>query len=332
MSASNEDFQAPPPPPMPVAAPKAPRPTYLRVPAIVIFVLGFLMLIGGAIKLLAGGVGAGVAFAIWGMVLFALSFVPLPQVEVNEDRLTTGETLLGVFYEPTRVFKDLRARPRWVAAFVVVAVLSIVYGAAFVRRVTPERIVNFNLDKVAESGFLPADRLEEQRQIQVDQAKSTSYQILSQFTVFALIFLKSAALAALFMLGIIAFGSRMNFWQSLSAVLYAVLPWTLVQKVLSLVLLYVKSPDDIHPVLNRETMLQDNLGILVKPADHPVLFVLLSVFGVLFIYWIWLTAKSLRFTGTKVSGSAAWGVTITLTVLMILLGVIVASLFGSFFG
>jgi Yip1-like protein len=332
MSASNESFQAPPPPPMPVEAPKSPRPGYLRVPAIVIFVLGFVLLVGGAIKILTGGIGAGIALVVWGMVLFGLSFVPLPQVEANEDRLTTLQTLLGVFYEPTRVFRDLRARPRWVAAFVVVAVLSVAYGAAFVRRVTPERIVNFNLDKVAESGFLPADRLESQRQIQIDQAKSTSYQVLSQLGVACFIFLKSAFLAGLFMLGIIAFGSRINFWQAFSAVLYVALPWTVIQKVLSLVLLYLKSPDDIHPVLNRETMLQDNLGILVKPAEHPVLFVLLSVFGLLWFYWIWLTARSLRFTGTKVSDGAAWGVTITLTLLMILLGVAVASLFGSFFG
>jgi hypothetical protein len=41
-------------------------------------------------------------------------------------------------------------------------------------------------------------------------------------------------------------------------------------------------------------------------------------------------AKGLQHTGTKVSGSAAWGVTITLTVLMVGAGVVMAFLFGSF--
>jgi hypothetical protein len=61
-----------------------------------------------------------------------------------------------------------------------------------------------------------------------------------------------------------------------------------------------------------------------------VLFVLANVVGLLWIYWIWLMAKGLQHTGTKVSGSAAWGVTITLTVLMVGAGVVMAFLFGSF--
>jgi hypothetical protein len=328
MSASSESFQAPPPP-VTVESP-APRPTGLRPPAIAIFVIGILLAGGGIAKLLTGGIPAGIALVIGGVVLFALSFIPLPVVESKENPLPSAETLFGIFYEPIRVFRDLRVRPRWVAAFIVIAVLTTVYSVLFVRRVTPERIVNFTIDKVAESGFIPADRVDQARQTQLEQAKNPTYQVMSRVGPVVLIFVKYMAFAALMMLGVLAFGGRINFWQAVSAVIYAALPWVIIQKLLSLVLLYIKSPDDIHPILNQETLVQDNLGVLVTPSEHPVLFVLLSTIGVLWFYWIWLLAKGLQTTGTKVSGSAAWGVTITITVLMVLTGVIFATFFSAF--
>lgn len=332
--ASDQSFHAPPPPPMPPSAaetgPPRERPTKLRPIAIALFVIGFVLLIGGAGKFITGGVFPGVCFAFWGILLFAFSFIPLPQVDSKEEPLSTAQTLMGIFYEPTRVFRNLRVHPRWGAAFIIIAVLSVAYLSAFVYRITPERIVNFTTDKLAESGFLPAAAIEEQRQVQLEQAKNPVNQVMEKLSAVGMIFFKYCILTGLVMLGVLAFGGRMNFWQAFSAVIYAVFPWVVIQKVLSLGLLYLKSPDDLHPILNQETLVQDNLGILISPAQHPVLFVLLSVFGLLWFYWIWLNAKGLQNTGTKVSASAAWGVTITITILMLLLGMVGAFLFGGF--
>ena len=331
MSAANEQsFQAPPPPPLPEAGPTRQRPTKLRPVAIAIFVIGFVLLIGGATKFLPGGVFPGVVWAFSGIVMFALSFVPLPQVDAKEPPLSPAASILGVFYEPSRVFRSLRAYPRWAVAFIIIVVLSIVYTVAFVKRITPERIVNFTTDKIAESGFMPAEAVEQQRQIQLEQAKNPINQVMERVTTVGALFLKYCAVTGLILLGVLAFGGRINFWQGLSAVIYAALPWVVIQKILSLGLLYLKAPEDLHPILNQETLVQDNLGALISPAAHPVLFVLLSVFGVLWFYWAWLHAKALQLAGTKVSSSAAWGVTIIINVLMILFGVVMAFLFGSF--
>ena len=327
--AHEQEFQAPPAPPAPE---RRPRPTKLRLVAIGLFVVGLILAIGGIARFLPGGIFPGIAFVIWAAIMVGLSFIPLPQVDSKEEPLSTGQTLTGIFFEPTRVFRNLRVHPRWAAAFIIIALLSAVYSYAFVRRVTPERIVNFSMDKLAESGFMPPQAVEQQRQIQLAEAKNPINQVTSLFSAAFINFLKYCALAGLVLLGVLAFGGRMNFWQAFSAVLYVVLPWIVIQKVLSLGLLYLKSPDDIHPIINQETLVQDNLGILVSPAEHPILYVLLSVIGVLWIYWTWLMAKGIQNTGTKVSGSAAWGVTITLTVLMIIAGVVMASLFGSWMG
>ena len=112
--------------------------------------------------------------------------------------------------------------------------------------------------------------------------------------------------------------------------LYSYLPVAVITYVVSLVILYVKNPDDIHPILGRQTLVQDNLGVLFAPADHPALFTLASAFGVLSFYGLWLRAKGLANAGQKVSSGAAWGVSITLWILGLILGMIFATLFSSF--
>ena len=328
--AHDQEFQAPPAPPMP--RPKAPLLTKLRLVAIGLFVVGLILAIGGIAKFIPGGIVPGIAFVVWAAIMVGLSFIPLPQVDSKEEPLSTAQTLTGIVFEPTRVFRNLRVHPRWAAAFIISAVLTAAYSYAFMRRVTPERIVNFSMDKLAESGFVPPQSVEAQRQIQIAEAKNPVKQVTQLFSAAFVNFLKYGVAAGLVLLGVLAFGGRMNFWQAFSAVLYATLPWVVIQKILSIGLLYLKSPEDIHPIINQETLVQDNLGILVSPAEHPVLYVLLNVIGVLWIYWIWLFAKGIQNTGTKVNGSAAWGVTITLTILMIIVGVVLATLFGSWMG
>jgi Yip1 domain len=144
------------------------------------------------------------------------------------------------------------------------------------------------------------------------------------------IYVVSAIVAALSLLGILAFGGRINFWQALAVTFYSVLPVVAIQKILGLVILYLKSPDDLHPILNQETTLQDNLGILFSPADHPVLFVMASFIGLTSFYGLWLRAKGLHMGATRVGKGAAWGVAITLWVLILLLASVFTALFPGF--
>jgi hypothetical protein len=111
---------------------------------------------------------------------------------------------------------------------------------------------------------------------------------------------------------------------------YAAIPVVAIQKLLGLVLLYLKSADDVHPILGQETLVQDNLGVLVSPAVHPVLFVLASAIGILSFYGLWLKATGLRNAGYRVSSGTAWGVAIMFWVIGLLLITGLTALFPSF--
>jgi len=333
MSASNESFQAPPPPPMPETKPRASRPVKLRPFGIAFFVLGLLVLGAGIPGIIGGGVGTGAALCFFGILLFAFSFIPLPMIPNEEAPLSFFDRVTGIFYEPSRVFRNLRLHPQWVGPFVVVIVLSAIYTFAFVQRITAERIVEHMTQKVAEmpAPFTPPPQaIEKMRTDQMAQLKDPVQRagtvVKNSIGLFAL----GAFVAALSMLLILVFGGRINYWQSLSVVFHVWLPVMAIQKLLGLVILYLKSPEDLHPILHQETTLQDNLGILMSPAEHPVLFVMLSFIGLTWFYLVWLRAKGLRFAGTKVSSGAAWGVSLTIYILFMLFALLMTALFPSF--
>jgi len=321
----------PPPPPTPKIEEPAARPTQLRPFAIGFFVLGVMVVIA---KLLGLTIDfwTPVALAVVGLALFGLSFIRLPKIPDAETPLSPLQKLLGIFYEPTRVFRNLRLHPRWVAAYLVVSILTTVYSIAFVQRITPERIVNHTIEKVGELGsFAPQPAaLEEMRTTQLEQLKNPVQRAGTAVKTFCGLLIWAGVMAALMLLAALAFGGRINYWQALAIYFYASLPVVIIQKVLGLVILYIKAPEDLHPILNQETLVQDNLGILFAPASNPVLFVLASFIGVMSFYGLWLRAKGLNQGGTRVSSGAAWGVAITFWVLTLLFATIMTALFPGF--
>ena len=334
MSTPNEGFH---PPPLPVVeeAPRAPRPKKLLIFGIAFFALGAIVAVAGIPKLglIPGGVPTGLIMALTGIVLCGLSFVPLPVIPDAEAPLPFFSKLTGIFFEPSRVFRNLRVHPHWIGAWAVVVVLSVIYTFAFTQRITPERIVEHTTEKLKELGppfAPPPERLEEMKETQLRQLKNPVERVGTVIKSAAGLFLLGAFTAALCLLGSLAFGGRINFWQALSVVFYYWLPITAIQKILGLGILYLKSPDDLHPILNQETTLQDNLGILMTPSEHPVLFVLLSFIGLTWAYLLWLRAKGLHLGATRMGSSAAWSVSILLYVLLLIFVTIWTSLFSAF--
>jgi len=332
MSASNEDFQVPPPP-RPAEPATRPRPVKLRPVAIALFVIGLLVVGAGFANVIPAGKSTGAAIAFIGVLLLAFSFIPLPVGTEAAPPLSFFDKVTGIFYEPARVFRSLRDHPHWVGAYVLIGVLTAIYSFCFIQRITPERIVEHTHQKMSEMQApfaLPPDRLEAMRTEQLQSLKSPAERIGAVVKSFVGILVVTCIVASLSLLGILAFGGRMNFWQALAVTFYGALPVIAIQKLLGLAILYLKSPDDLHPILNQETTLQDNLGILFTPADHPVLFVMASFIGLTALYGLWLRAKGLHNGATRVGKSAAWGVAIALQLLFLILATTVTALFPQF--
>lgn len=329
-AAAEHNFEPPPPPPMPEPKPK---PTHLIPVGIGLIVVGAIVAALGLAKVVSGGATTGGAIAFFGLLLLGFSFIRLPVIPESDEPLSFFDKVTGVFYEPSRVFRNLRAHPHWVGAFAMIAVLTTIYSIAFVQRVTPERIVDHTVQKLSEMGppfAPPQEALETMRTQQLQSLKNPVERAGGVIKQWVGIFVLTSIVAALSLLGILAFGGRINFWQALAVTFYSALPVVLIQKMLGLLILYLKSPDDLHPVLNQETTLQDNLGILFSPADYPVLFVIASFIGLTSFYGLWLRAKGLHMGATRVGKGAAWGVAITIWMLFLFLVVVITALFPGF--
>ncbi len=334
MSDPNQDFHAPPPPAI-ESEPERRRPAYLLWIGIALFVAGIIVAVLGipvVVNVLVGGITTGIYLCGLGILFAAFSFIPLPAVKDAPPPMSTAGTLTGIFFEPSDVFTNLRAHPRWLAAALIIGLVNAGYVAAFTHRLTPERIVNYAVDKMGDISFIPKEAIEQGRTQGVQQAKAVTFQIGAFVQKVVGAFFMAALLAALFLIGVMAFGGRMHFWQALAVATYASLPVTIIQKAISFIVLYLKSPDDIHPLIGQESLVYDNLGYLVSGKDHPVLWAVATAIGVLSFYKLWLWSRGLYRGGTKVTSSTGWAVAITFWVLALLLGVVLATLFGSFLG
>jgi len=331
MSDPNQPFQPPPPPATEVELERE-RPANLLWAGVALVVLGIIICVGGIASFIPGGVGTGLSVAALGVLFFGLSFTSLPNVPDPPPPMSAFERLAGIFYEPTAVFRNLRAHPRWLAAILIIGCLNAAYITAFYHRLTPERIINYTMDKLEESPIKPPpEAMAKARTQGVEQAKSPIFQAGTFLKTVVGAFFTTAIFAAFYLLGVLAFGGRMHFWQAYAVAAHVAFPVVVIQKVISFIILFVKSPDDIHPILGQETLVTDNLSILFKSAEHPVLWVAALSIGILSFYKLWLTATGLREGGYKVSSSAGWGVAITLWILGLLLGMGSAAIFGSFF-
>jgi hypothetical protein len=302
-----------------------------RIVGVVIFVIGVLLIALGALKILPGVMQTGIFGVLIGAVAFGLSFIKRPEPGPDAPPpLSPVERITGAFFEPARVFENLRWHTRWVAAFVTIAICAAIYHVAFVQRLTPEVIALAPIEKTIEGGWIPADRAEQVKDDAREAARSPVTRITGPLTEIGGIFLFMVFLAALLLLLALIFGGRLNFWQALCVAMYSTMPIIVIEKLLSLILLYIKSADDIDPIKGGRTLVKADLSILFSPTAHPYLYVLGGFLGLLTIYGLWLEATGLRYTGEKISSASAWTIVLILWTIGLIFALSAAALFPTF--
>lgn len=305
-----------------------------RLAGIIVAAIGLVVAILSITKIVPHLTQTGVVMILFGGLIIGLSFINKPDDEGTE-RMSTGSTLGNIFFAPADVFKNLRRHPRWLGALLIMSILGTIYGNLFLYRLGPDRIANFAIDKTLEMGMI-ANNEDTKKQIEagradaIEQAKSPVSRAGQAVAGFGGAVFGYCFLAVIFMLFAMAVGGKMNFWQAFSATVYASFPVSIIRFVLNTIILHLKDPTDIHPILGQQSLIQDNLNFLVLPAEHPVIYTVLGAFSLLGFYWLWLNATGLKNAGEKVSGTAAWSATIGVFALLLLFGVAMAALFPSF--
>ncbi len=305
-----------------------------RLAGIIVAAVGFVICILSITKIVPGLTSTGVTLILFGGLIIGLSFIDKPDDE-GAEKMSTGSTLGNIVFAPADVFKNLRRHPRWLVAALIMSVLSATYTNLFFSRLGPDRIINFTIDKTLEMPMISNNEeakkgVEEGREKALAEAKDPVIKAGQAASGFAASVFGYAFLAAVFLLFAMAMGGKINFWQAFAVAVYATFPFSVIRFVLNTLILFIKDPTDIHPILGQQTLIQDNPNFLVLPSEHPVIFTLLGGISLLLFYWVWMTATGLKNAGEKVTGTTAWSAALGLYFLLVFFGVAMAALFPGF--
>lgn len=307
-----------------------------RFTPLIVAAVGVVVLVLGLTQIFPPGTVAGIMLLIFGIVWFGLSFIPQPEAVSDERPMPLYESLTKIFYAPAEVFRNLRRHPQWIVPLLIMTVVANAYLFAFYERLTPKKIVDFMVEKneqvAAQMGAqIPPEQSAQMRQQQTEQISTPGARLSGAVSGFTGWFLGYAFLAAIFLVIVLAMGGSINYWQALAATVFSIFPVYIIRYLLNFVILFIKDPSEIHPIIGQQTLVTDNLGLLVNPADSAILWAILTPIGILSFYWLWLTATGLKHTGERVSGTAAWTGAITVWVLYVAFGIVMAALFPGFF-
>jgi Yip1 domain len=228
--------------------------------------------------------------------------------------MSTPETLSGIFFEPARVFESFRSRPKFLVAGLILLVLTIAITGLLYTRMDMGQYIRDKMEKNPRN----ASQTEAQKEMGVKIGKIAGAVIIPVSVPVTI-----AAGAALYLLGVMAFGGSLGYKKSLAVWTYSSFPPAILGTLVAVLVLFLKSPDDLDP----ERILVTNPGAFMSSESSPVLVALLSQFDLLRFYGLFLAAIGLKKVA-KISSGSAWAIVLGFFLIRAILGVASAAIFG----
>ena len=237
---------------------------------------------------------------------------PPERIEAPEQaQMSEAATLGNIFIEPERTFQDLKRKPRFIIAGIIIALLVTAYAFGLRYKVGEDNIRKFvaeQIEKNPQTASLPNDQKQRSIDLQMTIGAVVRY-ILPIF-----VFISFLLGGLLYWVGAKAFGGEGSFLQNMSVWIYSGFPPAVIGMIANFVVLALKSVDDIDLGLSQKGLINANLGFFIDGKSAPVLATLLSTFD-LFAIWGWvLAAIGLRVTN-KISKGSAWALVIIITLI-----------------
>lgn len=246
---------------------------------------------------------------------------PASSAANGEAVMSTPETLANIFFEPGRTFAALRERPRFLVAGLVILALTMIVTVLLFQKVDFVEVVRQQMERQGNM-----------TQQQIEQALNFYRGPIGAVFKYALPFIATiiyfAAGAALYMLGAMLMGGALRYKQALAVWIYSSLPPSVLGTLIAIVVLFLKSPDDIDLNQSGGGLVTSHLGFFLSSDANPALKALLGSIDLLAFYGLFLAAIGLQKVGRMKPG-AAWSVVIGLYVLKVVLSIGRAIAFGA---
>jgi hypothetical protein len=232
---------------------------------------------------------------------------PPEKIESREEpQMSEVGTLGSIFFEPGETFQDLRRKPRFLMAAIIMALLVTGYTIGLQYKIGESGMRSFITDQIEKSPRTSGLTAEQKANAVDLQMKISGY---TRFAVPIFVLIAFIIGGLFYWGGSKAFGGDGGFLHGLSVFVYSSFPPAVVGMIANFIVMGLKSADDIDLALSQRSLVNANLGFFVNGHSMPVLATLLSTFD-LFAIWGWiLAAIGLRITN-RLSAGSAWAVVI----------------------
>lgn len=218
--------------------------------------------------------------------------IPISDTQLQQPQMSEGARLAGVFFSPGKAFADVARRPRWWIPVILSAILGTIFLNAFTQRVGWESVLRPAIERSPN-----VQNMTVQQREQLIQNAANIYKYLGY---------GGAAIATLFYVFIVAvilmfvfdtmMSANIGLKRMMAVVAYGFLP-LMIQTVLSMVVLYLKDPDEF----NLQNPLMFNVGAYLSPDAPAALRSLGSSIDLFSVWIIVLLAIGISAAGRKIS-------------------------------
>lgn len=251
---------------------------------------------------------------------------PLPpeKIEPGEPaQMSEAATLGNIFFEPGNTFEDLRRKPRFILATLIMILVVTGFNAFFLGKVGFENLVRQRMESNSRVQQLPED----QQQQLIRQQTGPVWKAVS-YAVPPVIVLIIVFLGGLIYWGASsAFGGSSSYLQNVSVWVYSSFPPIIISMLANIVILFFKSVDEIDLTTSQSGLLHANPSMFIDAKSQPVLNAVLSTFD-LFSIWGWILAAIGLRVVCKLSSGSAWAIVLLFALLGMAARVVFAALFG----
>ncbi|MFZ0036011.1 MAG: YIP1 family protein [Candidatus Acidiferrales bacterium] len=184
--------------------------------------------------------------------------------------------MTGVLFSPKATYDDIVARPTWIAPLILLCVIALAVIALFGQRVGWRGFMERQFDKNPRTANMPADQREKALDNAVKFAPPITYISVAIATLIVPVIIAAVMLGAFNLLA----GTRLNFKVALAIVSFSWMP-LVIHGLLSLILLFLKSPDTI----DLEHLVGSNPGAFISSDSARWLMALMTSFDI-FAFWV----------------------------------------------
>jgi hypothetical protein len=223
--------------------------------------------------------------------------------------------LSAIFFEPGKVFEEIKKRPTWLGIFLLLAPVVIAGQYVAVTRVDYETYMR----QALAWNPLSKNMAEEQIQQILSQPRSAVQQYMAVVLAPVNLLIVFLILAGVFLLAFVLMGASLTYKKALAVTFWAMAPPAIIMTLLAIVFMLVKEPDSLD-VIDISRNVASNPSVAVDEKTNPVLHSILARID-LFSFWtIYLLALGFAaVAGTKLGKAAAvilvlWGVYVVIRV------------------